>query len=358
MAILRNKKTGELKVVGNQELGGYKVPTPTPKMNMDEQTSSGSSAQLQNDWLGNLFRGNIIPSAVSAAGGTIGGLLGPLGGVAGAGAGYGGGEATRRTLANLLGIEGAKTNTDDPNQAKDLFQKPVEAAAFTGAGTVIGKLLNKGVIGILDDLLTKRLTKNPATSNVTQLADEFKSATKPYTESFTQGRDYQKMINSITAKLRSSAVGTESKAFHPSSGVPLQGLEGVEGATNVPILKINDWRKLSGRMSYGDDSAGKISSNLEKDLWKIFRKEIVDKEPTAKFILPAEATIKSFQDLATNLPFGLDRTAFGVSRLLGKIGKPVGKTAAAAVSPTIGNVPNPFSALLLYNLLRSGDNQE
>ena len=302
--IIRNKKTGEMKVVNDAELGNYGLSAPAQ--------SAGQSATINpggpEKWLEDTIRGNALPSIGAGIGGTTGAMIGAgaggfpafATGPAGAAIGYGGGEAIKRTLANLFGYGGAGTDAPSQELLSGITTEPLNAAANQAIMQLIGKGAGilKRPMGTATDFITKRLANSPMKVDMSKIASLFLKEAEPLMNDPTFGHLYTPAAQQTATKLYDAAN---------------------LGQQVVPIAKANVQRMTSGRLGYG--AGDSVLKDLAQIVNRLLQKDIVGQEPIAGPVLGVEHLLKEAGNVSQNLPWGFGRAATAIGKLLQPAGK-------------------------------------
>ena len=296
----RNKKTGEV-----IEIGPNAMPTQTPSANLVPPKEKKSKKSFKES----LLTGKTIPAVGATLGGITGGLLGGFPAVAGAGGGYAGGEAIRNLLAKLSGY-GDITQLPTQQEAGETLAGSATAAALQGAGNIAAKGLSfaahplKRLSSWLDDLVAK----SPKQVDVSNMA-----------QNLISNVDELAANNPIKAQaLREAA---QSKAIELGSPAELdQALQ--------PLSRINEIRKTTGGMGFGNDSVGMIDKEIAKVLNRLAREEVVGSVPGASANLGAQSALYTGQNMINRLPpwsvlmASLYQPMAGVPLALARFGRP------------------------------------
>ena len=301
--IIRNKKTGEMKVVNDAELGNYGLSAPAQ--------SAGQSATINpggpEKWLEDTVRGNALPAIGAGIGGTTGAMIGAgaggfpafAAGPAGAAIGYGGGEAIKRTLANLFGYGGAGTDAPSQELLSGITTEPLNAAANQAIMQLIGKGAGilKRPMGTATDFITKRLANSPMKVDMSKIASLFLKEAEPLMSSATHGDLYAPAARQTATKLYDAAN---------------------LGQQVVPIAEANIQRMTAGKLGYGGGDS--VRGDLAQIVNRLLKNDIVRQEPITGVPLAVEAGVKGLSSFMQKLPFPL-----GMISALGRIAGPMGK---------------------------------
>lgn len=115
---IRNKTTGETRVIGTEEAPKYGLPPTTPPESISKVTPEPNRLS------------NLLPLVTGGLGGLIGSILGPLGIIGGAGLGAATGEGLRQTYRGMQG-------TGPLPGGQDIGQVAKAGAAGTAGGAAV-----------------------------------------------------------------------------------------------------------------------------------------------------------------------------------------------------------------------------
>lgn len=147
MAKIRDRQTGQVIEVPEEQLGqyGFGTPTPTPTPRTDMSTSEAPYGNPQGPIAGGFF-----PAAGGILGGIGGGLVGNVPGAAlGAAAGTGGGYVVQENLENLLGKQMQQPGEQVASMGKDALSNAIWELIGGYGGKLIGKIPGVNKLGSL-----------------------------------------------------------------------------------------------------------------------------------------------------------------------------------------------------------------
>ena len=290
----RNKKTGEV-----IEIGSNVMPTQTPSANLVPTKEKKPKKSFKES----LLTGKTIPAAGATLGGMVGGLLG----------GFWCGGYNRGLLRSLLAkLSGYGDITQLPTQQEtgETLAGAGKAAALQGAGNIAAKGLSfaahplKRLSSWLDDLVAK----SPKQVDVSTMA-----------QNLISNVDELAANNPIKAQaLREAA---QSKAIELGSPAELD-------QAFQPLSRINEIRKTTGGMGFGNDSVGMIDKEIAKVLNRLAREEVVGSIPGAGANLGAQSALYTGQNMINRLPpwsvlmASLYQPMAGVPLALARFGRP------------------------------------